>query len=72
MVSCCNSNLLIMSVLGSPVCEWLWCFEGFAASVSESSQGEDVDERGLTELLIRNARDRFKYRRGEPQDTEEQ
>ena len=46
--------------------------EGLTASMRRSSQGEDVDERGLTELLIRSARDRFKYRRGEPQDTEEQ
>ena len=46
--------------------------EGLTASMRRSSQGEDVDERGLTELFIRSARDRFKYRRGEPQDTEEQ
>ena len=25
MVPCCNSSLLIMPVLGSLACEWLWC-----------------------------------------------
>ena len=28
VVSCCKSSLLTMPVLGSLVCEWLWCLAG--------------------------------------------
>jgi hypothetical protein len=30
-VPCDNSSLLIMLVLGSPVCEWLWCLAAILA-----------------------------------------
>ena len=29
VVSCCNSSLLMMPVLGSSGCEWIWCLAAF-------------------------------------------